>query len=206
METRVFPQADDIVNRLQESAWLDAPEQSLTGESYAAQLLWRYIDERAPQVLPDFLARLGASDPTRSAGALLVSTYSRDTGQPFAAVFGRFAVSTVFEYSSSITPLRDLGPRERTKGRVSPWAVAPLLVSPDAHSISIRVTSGHAQVALAYQEDGAPGSAPRVRLVTPKTVKGSLRFTLPRTAVAWPELVIANGDPAATATYAVTVT
>ncbi len=61
METRVYPDLEDIVSSLQLRHWFAAPEQSVTAQSYGAQLLWRYLDERHPQLLPAYLDEAGAA-------------------------------------------------------------------------------------------------------------------------------------------------
>ena len=69
METRVHPGLEDIVASLQLRHWFAAPQTSLQDQSYGAQLLWRYLDERHPHLLPAYLAEAGSAGRAAYGGA-----------------------------------------------------------------------------------------------------------------------------------------
>src|SRR5215213_211133 len=146
MENRVFPELDDIVSSLQLRRWFEAPQRSLTSQSYGTQLLWRYLDERQPRLLPAYLARSDGSAASR-----LVSTYEQMAQEPFADAFGRFAVWTAEHYGDRLEPLRRLAPSGRTRGSVAPLAIHYLRLSRSTKSVSVRVTRGSVESALTYQ-------------------------------------------------------
>ena len=110
MESRVFPELDDIVSSLQLRHWFASPQRSVTSQSYGSQLLWRFLDERQPRLLPAYLARSVRAHEDAN-GVSLVSTYERVAHAPFASVFGRFAVWTADWYGGRLTPLRRLARR-----------------------------------------------------------------------------------------------
>jgi hypothetical protein len=119
MESRVYPELDDIVSSLQLRSWFAAPQRSLTTQSYGAQLLWRFLDERQPRLLLEYLARSAQAGGDAGAGSL-VSTYERVAHTSFAVTFGRFAVWAADWYGDRLTPLRRLAPRGRAGGSVAP--------------------------------------------------------------------------------------
>ena len=80
----------------------------MTAQSYGAQLLWRYLDERHPQLLPAYLAKL-ARPGVRDAAAL-AETYQRVAHRPFAREFGAFAASVADEYGDRLEHLPVLAP------------------------------------------------------------------------------------------------
>ena len=45
MERRVHPELEDIVSSLQLRRWFEAPQRSITVQSYGTQLLWRFLVE-----------------------------------------------------------------------------------------------------------------------------------------------------------------
>jgi hypothetical protein len=210
MESRVYPDLDDIVSSLQLRRWFAAPQRSVTSQSYGAQLLWRFLDERQPRLLPSYLARsTRARGDTR--GASLASTYERVASAPFAAVFGRFAVWTADWYGDRITPLRRLARRQHAGGSVAPLAIHYLRLSRSTRSVSLRFTRGRGETALMYQlasdRAGFPAAARRLRARLAKGGRG-LTYAIPAPLrrnhrFEAPTLVLANGDPAGPVTYRV---
>ena len=204
IEARVYPELDDIVSRLQLRHWFARPHQSLTAQSYGAQLLWRYLDEREPRVLPAYLERLAVRAP--NATAALADAYRRVTGRPFARAFGRFASSLASAYPARITPLRRLGVGDRASGRVAPLAIHFLRLSHATRSV--RLTGPSAELLYEVESDVA-GTASVTRRLTPRTVRGTSVYTIPsrlrHSARLGPvTLVIANGETSR-ASYSVAV-
>ena len=210
MESRVHPELDDIVSSLQLRRWFAAPQRSMTSQTYGSQLLWRYLDERQPRLLPAYLAR-GPRARGDARGTTLVSTYERVARTPFATAFGRFARWAADQYGDRLTPLHRLARRERAGGSVAPLAIHYLRLSNSTRSLTLRFTRGQGQAALTYQvaseRAGFPASAQRLRArvanggrVLTYAVPAALRVN-PRFEA--PLLVVANGDPTRTVTYQV---
>ncbi len=210
MENRVYPDMDDIVSSLQLRSWFAAPQRSVTSQTYGSQLLWRFLDERQPRLLPEYLARSPRARGDASA-ASLVSTYERVARAPFAAAFGRFAVWTEDRYGDRLTPLRQLGRREHAGGSVAPLAIHYLRLSRSTRSVSLRFTRDPGDAALTYQlaseRSGEPAAARRLHA---RIAKGGreLTYAIPAPLARndrfeAPTLVVANGDAARSVTYRV---
>jgi len=210
VESRVYPDLDDIASSLQLRRWFAAPQRSVTSQTYGSQLLWRFLDERQPKLLPEYLARSGRShgDPR---GASLVSTYERVARTPFAAAFGRFAVWAADWYGDRITPLRRLARRGQAGSSVAPLAIHYLRLSRSTRSVSLRFTRSRGEAALTYQlasdRAGYPAASRRLRA---RLAKGGreLTFAIPaplrrNDRFEVPTLVVTNGDPAGPVTYRV---
>jgi hypothetical protein len=210
MESRVYPDQDDIVSSLQLRSWFAAPQRSLTTQSYGAQLLWRFLDERQPRLLPEYLARSAQAGGDAGA-ASLVSTYERVAHAPFAATFGRFAVWAADWYGDRLTPLRRLAPRGRVGGSVAPLAIHYLRLSRSTRSVSLRFTGGRGEAALTYElASERPGYPAAIRQLHPRPAKGGreLTYAIPaplrrNERFEVPTLVVANGNPALPAAYRV---
>ena len=56
-----FPALDDIVTSLQLRNWFEAPQRSITHQTYGSQLLWRFLDVAEPQLLPLLLSDASGS-------------------------------------------------------------------------------------------------------------------------------------------------
>ena len=111
LENRVYPELDDIVASLQLRAWFAAPDRPITDQSYGARLLWQYLDESYPALLPAFLTRL-AGAPVGGAGRdAFADIVARVTGSPFDGVFLRYAVRVADEYAERIRPRARVGRR-----------------------------------------------------------------------------------------------
>ncbi len=210
MESRVYPDQDDIVSSLQLRSWFAAPQRSLTTQSYGAQLLWRFLDERQPRLLPEYLARCArAGGDVRAAS--LVSTYERVAHTSFAVTFGRFAVWAADWYGDRLTPLRRLAPRGGGGGSVAPLAIHYLRLSRSTRSVSLRFTGGRAEAALTYElASKRPGYPAAIRQLHPRPAKGGpeLTYAIPaplrrNERFEVPTLVVANGNPALPAAYRV---
>ena len=113
LETRVFPELDDIVDSLQQRDWFVAVDRPITVQTYGAQLLWRVLDRRYPGLLQAVLARMGAHPPAGVGRAVFAETFARVTGTPFTSAFLGYAVQTADEFSDRI---RD--PRPGRAGRL----------------------------------------------------------------------------------------
>jgi hypothetical protein len=210
MESRVYPELDDIVSSLQLRRWFAAPHRSVTSQSYGSQLLWRYLDERQPRLLHTYLARSGrAGEDAR--GASLVSTYARVAHEPFATAFGRFAIWTADWYGDRLTPLRRLAGRDDAVGSVAPLGIHYLRLSRTTRSVSVRFTNSRGEAALRYEiASDRPGDPTASRRLRARLVNGSreLTYAIPARLrrsdrFEAPTLVVANGNPAQRITYRV---
>ena len=86
------PRLDDLVSTIQLRRWFSATEQSITAQSYGAQLLWRRLDAEQPRLLPALFRRLAARpsrrtrdaapSPRRTPGSRGSRSRRRSTGSP----------------------------------------------------------------------------------------------------------------------------
>lgn len=205
METRVFPEVADIVASLQLRHWLAAPQQPVTAQSYGAQLLWHYLDERQPGLLPAYLAEV-AGKPGRQAAAL-AGVYSRVARRPFASTFGEYAAWVAGEYGDRLEHLPRLG-RERTAS-VAPLAIDFVRLSRATRSVTVRFARGHGDAVLSYAvASPRAGEPPAERRLAARAVGGTFTFRVPaalRTSDRYerPTLVVANGGVRGRVAYAV---
>jgi hypothetical protein len=203
MESRVHPDLEDIVSSLQLRRWFESPHRSLTTQTYGAQLLWRFLDERQPRLLHAYLARRG------DGAASLVSTFERVARAPFAAEFGRFAAWAGDRYWDRLEPFRQLASSTRTGGRVAPFAIHYLRLSQSTRSVSLRFTRNRGESILTYElASERAGEPPVTRRLQPHVAGRALTYAIPaklRTNERFgaPTLVIANGDPTRTVAYRV---
>jgi hypothetical protein len=208
METSVYPQLDDIVSWLQLRPWFEAPQASLTAQSYGAQLFWRYLETHDPHVLPAFLASVADSPPV-SFAARLSAIYARVTGKSLALAFGDYATSAAEAYGSRITPLRRLGHGDHAAGRVAPLAVGYVRLLRGTRSATVRLRGSGSTAALTYDVEAVyAGHAPVSHRVRPRRVGGTLVFAIPPRLASSPRLVdatlvIANGRAAGGTGYSV---
>ena len=128
METRVYPELDDIVATLQLRSWFAEPERSLASQTYAAQLFWGHVDVRFPRVLPAYLRRLGARASSDDGAVELTTTFTRVTGRQLAPIFHRFAVGAVCDHVDDFAGTRTLRPRATLTGIVAPLGLRLLRV------------------------------------------------------------------------------
>ena len=211
MESRVYPGLDDIVSSLQLRDWLTAPQRSMTSQVYGAQLLWRFLDERQPRLLPAYLAR-SARAQGDGRGASLVSTYGRVAQTPFASAFGRFAVWTADRYGHLLTPLRRLARREQAGGSVAPLSIHYLRLSRSTRSVSLRFTRSRGEAAFTYRlasdRSGQPAGVHRLRAQFAHDGR-ELTYSIPSPLrridrFEAPTLIVANGDTVRPVTYRIT--
>jgi hypothetical protein len=201
METRVFPDVEDIVASLQLRRWLAAPDTSVTAQSYGAQLLWRYLDVRRPALLPAYLAALGRR-PGHQAAAL-AATYERVAHAPFAAAFTAYAAWVAGAYADRLEHLPRLG-RTRTAS-VAPLAIDFVRLARTTRSVSVRFVRGRGSAVLSYAvASPRAGEPPVEHRLAARMAGGALTFTLPaRGAYERPTLVVANGATTGPARYRV---
>ncbi len=203
METRVFPEVEDIVSSLQLRHWLAAPRQPVTAQSYGAQLLWHYLDERQPPLLPAYLGEI-ARHPERQAAAL-AALYGRVTHRPFARAFGGYAAWVAGEYGDRLQHLPELS-RARSAS-VAPLAIDFVRLSPRTRSLTLRFTRGRGEAVLSYAVASPRAGEPSVeRRLAARTVGGTLTFRIPAALRASdryerPTLVVANGGTAGAVRY-----
>ena len=217
MESRVYPDMDDLATAIQLRGWLAASGRSFLGESYAAQLLWRYLDVRSPRLVGSYLARLAAGRRQDDAAAL-VSEYARVTGQPFASVFGAFALAIAGQHAGELTPRSILMPHARYRSVVDRFSIhyLRLRVPREAgYLLTVELPPGSAgvRVALAYElEDERSGEPPMPRRLVPRVSDAgrTATFTIPRLVrrsprFTYPTLVVSNGAARGAVAYSVTV-
>jgi hypothetical protein len=210
LEARVFPELDDIVSSLQLRAWLGAPNRSIAGQSYGAQLFWRQIDVQHPKVLPAVLERLASHSRSGGAGAVVAETFRRVTGRPFAPAFHHFAVAAAADYP--VTPLKSLAPSRRYRSSVPPLAIHYVRLSRRPGTVTVTFSLGQAKAAatLAYEwESEVPGFPSAARRIGGRVSRGgrTLTFSVPASLArsprfASPLLIVSNGDAASRADYA----
>ena len=195
METRVYPELDDLVSTIQLRRWFSATGRSMTTQVYGAQLLWRQVDAEQPRFLPALLARLAARPAAGEGQDAVAATYARVARKPFAAAFHRYAVSVGVDYAAELQPAGALG-----GGVVAPLAVRYIRAPSGAGRSTMTVTfpSGHAGAAatlVVRREAAIPGEPPRTRLISPRVADGgrALVFGLPAGRRTSTLLVLSNG-------------
>ena len=207
LEGRVYHELEDTVTGLQLRHWFDDSDRSLVEQTYGSQLLWRYLDERVPRLLPAYLAQLAVPQPPRSAAAALGATYARLTGRPFAPAFGRFAAWALDEHGVRIRPRATVEPQTRTVARVAPLAIHYLRLARSVRSVAIDVTRSRAEVTLTYRLESAyAGNPPSTLRLRPVMVGRDLVYEVPPALRRSPRfglatLVVANGHGSPTAGY-----
>jgi hypothetical protein len=192
MESRVFPALADLVNRLQVSAWLRRPTVPLTVATGGAQLLWHFLDVRAPALLPAYLPLLARTDGTH-AGTLLAQTYRRVTGGSFAPAFLDFAASLAARWPDT------LGTTHAARGALAPFAAA--FVPLRGRGVAVRVSPGGG-AAVTYRCESPYAGRPARQITVGR------RIPSPACPRGWqfadPLLVVANGTPGRALTYRAT--
>ncbi len=189
METRVYPELDDLVSTIQLRRWYSATDESISTQSYGAQLLWRHLDVAQPRLLPSLLARLAATPAGGEGERLVASTYARLAHEPFAAAFDRFAVSEAADDADRIEPTT------ARRGVLAPLSFRVVRVAGPART-TVRFSQPGAATKLVYRIEGAPGQLPRTRTVDPAVRDGgrSLTFSVATRPGTTALLVLANGS------------
>jgi hypothetical protein len=211
-ESRVNPALDDLVATIQLTSWLSAPDRSLTGESYGAQLFWRYFDRDTPAFVPAFLTRL-ATQPVPGEGERAVrSTYAKVTGKPFAQAFHRFALAVAAEHADELEPAGVVARGHTYRRAAAPLSIHYLALRGASQSLTVTFPRGRvgAAATIAYQlADDVPGRPAQTGKLAPRVTDGGhrLTFALPHTLLNNPRLsslllVLSNGGLIAVA-YAV---
>lgn len=216
MESRVYPELDDLASTLRLRHWFAAPNRTIASQTYGALLLWRYLDGRSPRLAGAYLARLAARPAAGTGTPAFVSTYRRVTGHAFAGAFADFALATADDYAAQITPLRTVAPGARFDGSVAPFAVHYLRVrAPRQGSYAVRLTfrtrDAAAQARFGYQlESAIAGHASVPRRIVPSVSEHgrALTFTIPlrlrqNGRFVYPTLVVSNGSATRAVSYSV---
>jgi hypothetical protein len=202
LERRANPELDDLVSTIQVRRWLSASEQSITEQSYGAQLLWRQLDAEQPRLLPALFRRLAAR-PVRGEGeSAVAATYAGIARKAFAQAFHGFAVSVLADHGDAIEPL----PGTTHRAVVAPLSVhyvRPVLSRAGACSLAVRFPRGReaAAATLTYGlESELAGTPPRLERIAARSSDGgrTLTFTVPKRLRASPRfsnplLVVSNG-------------
>jgi hypothetical protein len=211
MENRVYPDLSDIVSTLQLRRWFAAPSGTITNQSYGSQLLWRYLDEHNPHLLPAYLEAVAQAGAGGSPG-MLATAYERETHRSFETVFSRFATWAAVANTAEITPLRRLEPRSDVSSSVAPLAVHYLRISRSTRTIEIERSRNPVAVTAIYQLAAkTPGTPPEIRRFRPRaqSVRGTVLYSIPdslrgndRYELAM--LVLSNGSPTERGAYRLT--
>jgi hypothetical protein len=206
LESRANPDLDDLVSTIQLRRWFSASQQTITAQSYGAQLLWRQLDSEQPRFLPALFQRL-ATRPVAGEGERAVAeTYGRIAGTPFPPAFHRFAVSVAADHSDAIEPVFTLRPGARRRSGVAPFAVhyvRPVLPRAGAYSLVVTFPGGRrsASGTLTYElENEIAGERPRLGRIAGRSAASGrmLTFIVPAALrsdarLANPLLVVSNG-------------
>ena len=196
LETRVYPDLDDLVSTIQLRRWFSATEQSLTTQSYGAQLLWRQLDIEQPHLLPALLTRLAAHLPAGEGQNAVATTYAGVAGRPFADAFHRFAVSVAADDADDIQPAA--APRRAALAPLSMRYVRVTLPRTGRSTLAVSfpgVRHGAAATLVCRLENDRPGEPARTRQVAPRISEGgrTLTFTVASGACESALLAISNG-------------
>jgi hypothetical protein len=196
LEARVYPELDDLVSTIQLRAWFSATGESMTTQSYGAQLLWAWLDTEEPRLLPALFARLAASPAAGDGQRAVASTYAHVAGTPFAAAFHRFAVSVAEDRPDDVEPARPA--RHATLAPLSVRYLRATLPGTGRSMLTVTFPRGQAAAAatLVYQvESDHAGDPARTRRVAPRVSDSgrTLAFSVtsgPRKSAV---LVLSNG-------------
>lgn len=178
MESRVYPDLDDIVTRLQLRPWLSATEESMTTQSYGSQLLWQQLDAEQPRFLPALLDRLATRPVAGEGERVVAATYARIAGTPFADAFRRYAVSV----ADLIQPTP--GPR---RGVLAPLSVRYVRATRSRLTVTFSRGRAGAAATLVYRLEGDPGQPVRMQS------EAGLAFTVSTGPGKTALLVLSNG-------------
>jgi hypothetical protein len=211
MEQGAFPELDDIVSALQQREWFVAADRPLTEQSYGAQLLWRYLDDRYPRLVDSFLGRLAAERPAGEGRAAFVRTFASVTGSQFADVFLGYALRVASDAPERIRPRRTLQ-RGTYRSAAPPFAVHYLVLARGTRYV-VRFARRPATAALTYElASDVAGNPSRTVRVAPTLSGGgrTLTFRIPsalrrNSRLETPLLVITNGRAAGRIGYRVTI-
>jgi len=191
MESRVYPELEDLVTTIQLRRWFAATAESITTQSYGAQLLWRQLDVEQPRFLPRLFSTLAARPVAGEGERVVASTYARVARTSFAGAFNRFAVSVAADETDRIAPV---GAR---RGVLAPLSVRFLRVPAGHSQMTVNFPRGCAGAAatLVYRVEGAPGHPARTRAVAPLVRDGGrkLAFTVATSPGTTALLVLSNG-------------
>jgi hypothetical protein len=206
LEARANPRLDDLVSAIQLRRWLSSTRQSITAQSYGAQLLWRRLDATQPRLLPALFRRLAARPAPDEGRGAVAATYARIAREPFAPAFHRFAVSVTADHGDEIESALSLGRGATHRAGVAPLAVHYVrlaLPRRDAYMLTVTFPRGRgsaaATVTFALGSDIA-GRPPHLgRIVAQRTDGGAtLTFSIPASLrrnarLVRPLLVVSNG-------------
>ena len=172
MESRVYPELDDLVSSIQLRRWFSATSESIATQSYGAQLLWGRLDAEQPRFLPALFTRLAARPVAGEGEQLVASTYARVAQKPFARAFDRFAVSVAADDADRIEPTR------ARVGVLAPLSIRIVIVPARRSRMTVTFPRGRAGAAttLVYRVEGNPGQPPHTRAVAPLVGDGGRRL------------------------------
>jgi hypothetical protein len=190
MESRVYPDLDDLVSLIQMRPWFSAPDKSMTAQSYGAQLLWHQLDVEQPRFLPALFTSLAARPVAGEGEHRVAAIYARVAGKPFAQAFRRYAVSIAADDADRLTP--DAAPHRAV---LPPLSVEYVAAKRSTLTVRFPRFERSATATLVYRLEGNPGQPSRTRTVSPVVGDGGRTLTFDvatgegKTAL----LVISNG-------------
>ena len=195
LEMRVYPDLDDLVSTIQLRRWFSATDESMTTQSYGAQLLWRQLDTEQPQLLPALLTRLAGHRVAGEGQHAVAVTYARVAGSPFADAFHRFAVSVAAD------DIGDIEPVAAHRGALAPLSIRyvrvelPRIGRSTLGVVFPRARTGAAATLVCRLENDRPGEPARTRRIAPRVGNDgrTLAFTVDAGACESVLLVLSNG-------------
>jgi hypothetical protein len=199
LEGRVNGELDDLVTTIQLRRWLSAADRGLTGQSYGAQLFWRYFDSAEPGFLPALLDRLAAGPVVGEGESVVRSTYEDAAGTPFAPAFHAFALSVAAEHVDELEPAV-VAPRAVSTPLAIHYLALPRVASP---VVAFPRGRRGAAASVSYElESDVPGRPSRFGHLAPRATDGgrTLSFAVPPAVLRSPRLaslllVVSNAGP-----------
>lgn len=205
LEARANPRLNDLVSAIQLRRWLSSTRQSITAQSYGAQLLWRRLDATQPRLLPALFRRLAARPAPHEGRVAVAATYARIAREPFAPAFHRFAVSVTADHGDGIESTFSLGRGATRRAVIAPLAVHYVRLALPRRDATLTVTfprgrgSAAATLTFALGSDVA-GRPPHLGRIAAQSSDGglTLTFSVPASLRAnarlvRPLLVVSNG-------------
>jgi hypothetical protein len=211
LETRVFPELDDIVSALQLRDWFTAADRPITDQTYGSQLLWRYLDAAEPRLLHQVLSRFADRPVAGEGRTAFATTFAHVTGGPFAWAYLRYAVRVASDYPERVRYHSTLK-RGMHRSAVAPFAVHYLALATRG-TVVVSFARRPASAEFTYRlESDIAGEPSSFRQIEPTISHGGTRLTFrmplkqrPNLRVGSPLLIVTNGSPNGRLAYRVSV-
>ena len=200
-----FPEVEDIVSSLQLRHWFAAPRQPVTAQSYGAQLLWHWLDERTPALLPSLLARRSRATRRGRRRCLQLRTSGSRAGRS-PARSASYAAWVAGAYGDRLEHLPLLGPRAHRVRRPSGDRLRPRAAVTRSVDGPLRARPRPGGARATRSRARAAGEPSAERRLAARTVGGTFTFRIPAALRASdgyerPTLVVANGGTAGAVRY-----